>query len=129
MATYTRDEIIAAIQQATAHDGGKPVGARRLETLTGISRGSWYGVYWTKWSDALREAGLEPNEISRAVDKEAVLRQTAEMVRQFGRLPTEGDVRIARRGDPTLPSPTALRLFGARDGVLVAKLRELAQSD
>lgn len=130
MPAHARDDIIAAIQQATAHDGGQPVGYRRLEKLTGITRSAWYGVYWTKWSDALREAGLEPNQASRAADKETLLRQTAEMVRHLGKVPTEGDLRLARRSDPTLPSPRALRSLGSRrGGVLVARLRELAQSD
>ncbi len=57
MGGYSREDIIAAIQQATAHDGGKPVGRMRFETLTGITRRSWQGVYWTRWSDALRAAG------------------------------------------------------------------------
>jgi hypothetical protein len=73
MAGYTRDEIIAAIQQATADDGGKPVGRMRFETLTGITRRAWQGVYWARWGDALREAGFEPNTVSQALDKDKVL--------------------------------------------------------
>ncbi len=128
MSSYTREEIIAAIQQATANDGGKPVGYRRLETLTGITRGTWYGVYWARWSDALRDAGFEPNQASPAIDKDAVLQRTAEMVRQLGKLPSEGDLRIARRSEPTLPSVKALRSFGLRSDLLT-KLRELAISN
>lgn len=130
MARYTRDEIIAAIQQATADDGGKPVGYRRFEKLTGITRGTWYGVYWASWGDALIEAGFEPNQASQATDKDALLPQIAEMARKLGKLPTEADLSIARRSDPTSPSRTALRVFGGqRSGALVAKLRELAESN
>lgn len=130
MAGYTREEIIAAIRQATAHDGGKPVGRMRFETLTGITRRAWQGVYWARWSDALHDAGFEPNPVTRALDQEAVLRQAAEMVRHFGRLPVEEELRVARRSDPTLPSHSALRtLGGRRSGDLPAKLRGLAESD
>lgn len=130
MAAYTRDDIIAAIQQATADDGGKPVGRMRFETLTGITRRSWQGVYWARWGDALREAGFEPNAAARATDKDELLHKTAEMVRRLGKLPAEEELRIARRADPTLPTLTALRSFGGRrEGILVAKLRELAESD
>ncbi|KZS61228.1 GIY-YIG nuclease family protein [Mycobacterium pseudokansasii] len=128
MTAHTREEIIAAIQQATAHEGGQPVGYRRFETLTGITRGAWYGVYWTKWADALSEAGLEPNQANQAADKEAVLQLIAELVRRMGRLPTEGDLRIARRSDATLPSMRMLRSFGGRND-LRARLRELATAN
>jgi hypothetical protein len=130
MAAYTRDDIIAAIQQATTDNGGEPVGFRRFETLTGITPGAWKGVYWARWTDAQRDAGLEPNTASPARDENEVLIQAAEMVRRFGRMPTEPELRLARRTDPTLPSLNAVRSFGGRrSGALVAKLRDLAESD
>lgn len=130
MGAHSRDDIITAIQEATAHDGGKPVGRMRFETLTGITRRSWQGVYWARWSDALREAGFDPNTVTQRLDQDEMLKQAAELVRRFGRLPVEEEIRVARRSDPTLMSHSALRSIGARrDGGLVTKLRELALND
>lgn len=130
MTGYTREEIIAAIQQATAHDGGKPVGRMRFETLTGITPRAWRGMYWARWSDALHDAGFEPNPISQKTDPDEALKQAARLVRRFGRIPVEEELRIARRTDPTLPTLTSLRsLGGRRSGVLLSTLRQLAASD
>ena len=101
-----------------------------LETLTGITRRAWQGVYWARWSDALRAAGLVPNPAAQRLDQDVLLKQAAEMVRRFGKLPVEEELRIARRSDPSILSHWALRSFGGRrDGGLVAKLRELATSN
>lgn len=130
MGEYSREDIIAAIQQATEHDGGKPVGRMRFETLTGITRRSWQGMYWARWSDALRAAGFDPNPVNQRLDQDEALKQAAELVRGFGRLPGEEEIRVARRSDPTLMSHSALRSVGGRrDGGLVTKLRELALND
>jgi hypothetical protein len=128
MTGHTREEIIAAIQQATAHDGGKPVGMVRFQTLTRITRRAWQGVYWATWGDALREAGLEPNTLAQRRDEDELLADAVKLVRHLGKVPAETEWRMARRSNPTLPSRTALRALGGRDR-LTAKLRELAESD
>src|SRR5262249_12914546 len=89
---------------------------------------AWRGVYWPKWGDALLEAGFEPNAWTGRRDEDELLIQVAAMVRRLGKMPTEHEWRIARRGDPAIPSRTAQTAFGGRTG-LVAKLRELANSD
>jgi Meiotically up-regulated gene 113 len=128
MSGYAREEIVAAIQQATAHDGGKPVGMTRFETLTGITRRTWQGIYWATWGDALREAGYEPNALDQRRGEDERLTEAASMVRRLGKVPTENELRLASRDDPTLPSRNAIRALGGRDQV-AAKLRQLAQSD
>jgi hypothetical protein len=128
MSGYAREEIVAAIQQATAHDGGKPVGMTRFATLTGITRRTWLGVYWATWGDALREAGFEPNPLAQRRGEDERLTDAATMVRRLGKVPTENELRLASRDDPTLPSRNAIRALGGREQV-AAKLRQLAQSD
>lgn len=128
MAEYTREELIAAIQRATEHDGGKPVGMVRFATLTGITRRAWQGVYWATWGEALREAGYEPNTLAQRRRDDDLLVDAAEMVRRLGKVPTENEWRIARAADSSLPSRTAIRALGGRDQI-AAKLRHLALSD
>ena len=54
----TREFILAEIQRTASENGGDPLGRRRFESETGIKESDWYGKLWTKWSDALREAGF-----------------------------------------------------------------------
>ncbi len=53
------------------------VGRQRFESVTGIKFRDWCGRYWSRWSDAVREAGLEPNRMSEAYGDEVLLEKLA----------------------------------------------------
>jgi hypothetical protein len=55
--------IIEQIQKVALKNGGSPPGKQSFETETGISENDWSGRYWARWSDAIREAGFEPNKL------------------------------------------------------------------
>lgn len=59
----TKLYILQEIKRTTQANGGKPLRKRQFESQTGITRSEWFGVYWARWSDALREAGRAPNRI------------------------------------------------------------------
>lgn len=128
MGEYTREEIVAEIQRATARDDGKPVGMVRFATLTGITRRAWQGVYWATWGDALREAGFEPNALQQRRGNDERLTDAASIVRKLGKIPTENELRMAKRDDPTLPGRNSIRALGGPQKA-AAKLRQLALSD
>jgi hypothetical protein len=71
--TVTRDYILAEIRRTTAENRGVPLGKQRFSALTGVKRHDWFGKYWAKWSDALREAGFTPNIRSAAVPEADLL--------------------------------------------------------
>ena len=52
---------------------GKALGQRRFETETRIKPSQWQGKYWSKWGDALTEAGYPPNEWTPALDETHIL--------------------------------------------------------
>ena len=60
--------IIREIRRTAEANGGVGLGWRRFEEETGIRYYDWYGKFWTRWSDAVREAGFEPNRMSEAYD-------------------------------------------------------------
>jgi hypothetical protein len=49
-----RDEILNEIKKFAAANNGRPPGVRAFERATGITEGRWRGLYWAKWSDALK---------------------------------------------------------------------------
>ena len=52
-----KQHIIEEIKRNAQENGGEPLGRHRFLTETGIRESDWIGRYWTKWSDAVREAG------------------------------------------------------------------------
>jgi len=53
----TKLYILQEIKRTTQANGGKPLRKIKFESETGIKRFDWFGIYWARWSDALREAG------------------------------------------------------------------------
>lgn len=112
-----REEILDAIRRCAVSNGGVPVGRNRFTSMTGIAETQWLGRYWARWSDAVREAGYEPNVLQQAHDEDVVLERFAELIQELGHFPTEPEVRLKRRTDQTFPSHNVFRRFGRRDGV------------
>ncbi|MGP7977551.1 MAG: GIY-YIG nuclease family protein, partial [Desulfobaccales bacterium] len=57
-----KDYILKEIIRTTKENTGVPLGRLRFKNETGIKISDWYGKYWAKWGDAIREAGYEPNK-------------------------------------------------------------------
>ena len=56
----TKLYILQEIKRTTEANGGRPLDRMAFEAKTGITRFEWFGVYWARWSDAVREAsGLQ----------------------------------------------------------------------
>jgi hypothetical protein len=107
--TEMRDFILAEIKRIAAENGGQAPGRDAFEHTTGISRRKWFGVYWPRWSYALQEAGFKENTFTKKIDSIELLKRLAILTREVGKLPTEGEYRILRREDKTVPSHTTLR--------------------
>jgi hypothetical protein len=112
-----RDAIVAAIQRTAAANGGKPLGRARFAQETGIQESDWSGKYWARWGDAIREAGLEPNQLQeRIYDDTDLLAALIPEIRRLGRLPTALELRLRRRlpGDDGFPSHRAFERLGSK---------------
>jgi hypothetical protein len=107
-----KNDILAEIRRTAQENGGAPVGQRRFEQLTGITVGKWRGRFWRAWSDALREAGLEPNLPPEAYEPSMLLQQLAQLTRRLGRFPTYADLRLERSANPDFPSAAAFNQLG-----------------
>ena len=80
-----KEHIIREIRRTANANGGVVLGWRRFEEETGIRYYDWYGQHWTRWSDAVREAGFVPNRMSVAYDKAFLVGQLALLTRRLGR--------------------------------------------
>ena len=116
----TKEHIIYEIRRV-ADKIGRPPGRRVFENETGIRMPEWYGVYFRNWGDALKEAGYKPNQKQNRLSSEQVLRKYAEAVRNFGRVPTEIDIRMYSRDRQDFPGHTTFTShFGNKAGLIVS---------
>jgi hypothetical protein len=119
-----REQIISDIRKLAAANGGQPPGFRRFESETGIRETEWRGVYWARWSDAVAEAGLQPNPRNPKHDANDLLRKFADACRHFGKMPTAMELRLHGRANPDFPNHKAIyRHFQSTANML----RELAE--
>lgn len=124
-----KDEILDEIRRCAAENGGVPLGRERFAAETGIRETAWRGRYWVNWSEAVGEAGLEPNSMQgRTVDDDSILAKLALITRRLGRFPPVAYLRLERRTDSSLPHPITItnRLGGKSDQV--KRLRAFCES-
>jgi hypothetical protein len=85
----------------------------------GHSRKKWLGVYWPKWSDALIEAGFQPNSPTEKVSDDVILEKLAIAFQRLGRIASLMELRIYRRTYPDLPTDkTISNRFGSQANLL-----------
>src|SRR6266487_813941 len=82
-----KQSILAEIKRTTLENGGVPLGRQRFQQETGIKESDWYGRYWATWSEAVAEAGLQPNKLNEAYAEGHLLDAYANLVRELGHLP------------------------------------------
>lgn len=99
-------------------NGGTPLGHKRFEHETGIAYYDWFGKHWARWGDALREAGFAPNTLTDAFSDEMLIEKLIAFIRECGRFPAKGDLRLKKRRDPTFPNEKVFDShFGSRPKV------------
>lgn len=96
--------ILEEIRRTARANGGVPLGSKKFEKETGIKQAEWWAKFWPRWSDALREAGFKPNELTTAYDEMELLRKYALLAKELGKIPTSADLRFRRRSHPELPN-------------------------
>lgn len=106
--------VIAAIQRLAEANGGVPVGRDRFIVETGLPEYLFQGRVWLNWSEAVREAGYEPNPFGTArLEDDDLLRSLAKLTRKLGRMPTKAHIRMEGSTNAAFPSATT---FGSRFG-------------
>jgi hypothetical protein len=110
----SREEIVNEIRRLAATNNGQPPGRRLFRRRTNIHPAEWQGVYWAIWSDALKEAGFQPNLKTEKLDEEFMLIKLAEACRHFEKFPSILELRLYRMSDREFPDVTTyVRHFGS----------------
>jgi Meiotically up-regulated gene 113 len=119
---HLRVRIVEEIVRLANANNGRPPGIAAFERETGIKESAWSGVIWSRWGDALVEAGFLPNTLNAKSDQTHLLTKLCEAARHFGRIPPDRDLRIYRRNtDPEFPHQTTLfGNFGSKASMLEA---------
>jgi hypothetical protein len=103
-----RERIVQEIRRIAEANDGKPPGRRSFELETGIRTSEWYGVIWARWSNALAEAGFEPNQKQGRLGQEFLMEKCAQAFRYYGKVPTAIEMRMYSKLDPQFPSHTTI---------------------
>ena len=114
--------ILDEIKRLASANGGKPTGRSAFENATGIRESDWFPHYWLRWGDALKDAGFSPNRLNVPLGDAKVLDQYVTLVRELGRLPVSGELRLRAKADPGFPSHNVFSKFGGKVG-LIQRLR------
>lgn len=124
-----KEHILGEIRRLAVANDGQPPGKKTFFRETGIAEHQWSGRIWARWSDALAEAGLEPNKIQHRFDSDEMLGKIGEACRHYGHLPTVAEFNLYKRRSPGFPSTKAITShFGSRDG-LIAALTKYVEGD
>jgi hypothetical protein len=118
--------ILREIKRLAATKGGEPLGRRRFSLETGIKASEWEGVHWARWGDAIREAGLEPNQLTAPIAETVLLDSYAHFAIELTRLPTTAELQLKHRKDSTFPSVKTFNRFGSKVE-LIGRLRTHCQ--
>lgn len=121
-----RDRIIQEIRRLAESNGGRAPGRQFFEAETGIRQSDWYGIHWARWGDALAEAGLAPNSIQGKLDREIILEQIAVAYRSYGRVATDGELRLYGRHHPDFPAHSTISNHFSTKANLISELRTWA---
>jgi hypothetical protein len=111
-----KEHILAEIRRTASANGGTPLGQQRFIAETEIRDSDWFGKYWARWSDAIKEAGLTPNQFTAAYSDDHLIASLAALTKELGHFPVAGEIKMKARQDKAFPSHSTYERFdGKRD--------------
>jgi hypothetical protein len=122
MKKLSAEAIIKSYTDMVRARGGVPIGERVFGRESGIPRYNWMGGYWRSWSAFQEAAGFSPNDATQKIPDEVLLRRFAELAVERGAIPTEADLNLKRKTDPSFPGKLVFRRWGGRDALVTAAI-------
>jgi hypothetical protein len=109
-----KQHILAEIKRTANVNDRVPLGKSKFFQQTGIKQSDWYPKYWARWGDAIREAGLTPNQLQGAYDEVFLIEKFIELIRELAKFPTADDLRFKASNCTEFPSHTVFRRLGSK---------------
>ena len=92
-----KEHILSEIKRTAEENGGTPLGKGRFEKETGIKVWDWCGKYWSRWGDAIVEAGYTPDTMQSAYSDEFLIEKLIELIQELSHFPTSTERRLTGR--------------------------------
>lgn len=123
-----KEHIIKEIQRLAAQLGRVP-GQEIFSKETGIADHQWRGKYWSKWGEALADAGQVQNNWNEKLNSKAILDAMMEVCRHFKAFPTVAEYKLYRQSNSNIPHYETIRTqFGTRAEVIAALIKHAAEN-
>lgn len=123
-----KEHIIAEIIRTADENNGKPLGKKRFAKETGIRESDWCGVFWARWSEAIKEAGFEPNIMNKAFPDDFIISKLIALIQELKTFPTMPELRLKRREDKNFPSHNVISRLGKKHEI-AAKIIEYCERE
>lgn len=105
----TKDFILSEIRRLAKEKAGR-VGLKAFVAASGIPQSQILGRHWATWNEATLEAGLAAATFgSDKKPDELVVVVTANLIARLQKWPTNNELILARRRDPSFPSLNVFR--------------------
>lgn len=118
----TKEHILQEVRRTAAANGGVCLGKEKFFQETGIREADWKGKFWVRWSEVVREAGFEPNEMTTALDETLLIEKFILLARELKRFPVTAEIRMKKRADATFPNDKTYRARFGTTQQLATKL-------
>jgi hypothetical protein len=119
----SREDILSEIRKLVGANGGEVPGERTFAVATRIKESAWQGKYWPRWSDAVREAGYDPNEKTQRIPDEDMLEKLAAFISGLGYFPVRDEINMHARATAGFPVWQTIRnRYGGMPQAAVALL-------
>lgn len=124
-----KEHILSEIKRTADENGGAPLGRGRFEKETGIKPSDWYGKYWSRWNNALEEAGYSPNKLQSAYTDDVLIQKLIGLIGELDHFPTAPEIRLKAYQDKTFPSHNTFSRFGKKHELIFAVISYCEKHD
>src|SRR5688572_15936545 len=105
----TKQHILDELKRVAKRMGGVAPGRLRFQTETGIKESDWRGRYWIRWNEAVKEAGLTPNQKTEGYDDDLLVAKLISFARELGHFPLVAELLMKARTEKGFPSESTFR--------------------
>ena len=123
--SFSKEQIIAELKRTATENGGKSLGRDRFSKDTGISENQIH-KHWPTFSAAQFEAGLAPNTLQKAYEKDFLLESLVLLIREINKFPTVANLIMKSNHDKNFPSKDTFRRLGNKN-IIVSQVLQYAK--